>query len=211
NIRSVGRSRFSGMLHALLLLAIVLGLGPLAAQIPHAALAGILVKVGWDIIDWSYLKNAHRGPRWDLLLMALVLGLTVFVDLITAVAVGVVLGSIAYVRQVAQVQIKAIIDLPLALDSDEEADLLERAGGRVQVFDFGGPLSFAAAADVGHHVRERSRKHDTEVLILDFSRVPFMDVSAARAVETIACDARHMGRTVYCTGLRDEVRQVLSG
>jgi SulP family sulfate permease len=211
NIRTGGRTRLSGMVHALLLLAIVLGLGPLAAQVPHAALAGILVKVGWDIIDWSYLKNAHRGPRWDLLLMALVLCLTVFVDLITAVAVGVVLGSIAYVRQVAQAQIKAILDMPPALDSDEEAALLERAQGRVHIFDLGGPLSFGAAADLGHHVRERSRKNQTEVLILDFARVPFIDVSAARAVETIACDAKQMGRTVYCTGIRDEVRNVLTG
>src|SRR5690606_13217156 len=151
NRRTGGRTRLSGMLHALLLLAVVLGLGPLAARIPHAALAGILVKVGWDIIDWSYLKNAHRGPRWDLLLMAAVLALTVFVDLITAVAVGVVLASIAYVRQVAQAQITAIVDLPPALDSEEEAELLQRAGGRVHVFDFGGPLSFGAAADLGHH------------------------------------------------------------
>ena len=211
NIRTGGKTRLSGMLHALLLLAIVLGLGPLAAQIPHAALAAILVKVGWDIIDWSYLKNAHRGPRWDLLLMAIVLGLTVFVDLITAVAVGVVLGSIAYVRQVAQAQIRAIVEMPPHLDSDEEAALLARAEGRIHVFDFGGPLSFGAAADVGHHVRERSRKNRTEVLILDFSRVPFIDVSAARAVETITCDAKQMGKTVLCAGIRDEVRSVLAG
>lgn len=211
NIRTGGKTRLSGMVHALLLLAIALGLGPFAAQIPHAALAGILVKVGWDIIDWSYLRNAHRGPRWDLLLMALVLGLTVFVDLITAVAVGVVLGSIAYVRQVAQAQIRAILDMPPNLDSDEEAALLARSGGRVQVFDFGGPLSFGAAADLGHHVRERARNGGTEVLILDFSRVPFIDVSAARAVEAITCDAKHAGKTVYCTGMRDDVRRVLSG
>ena len=211
NIRTGGRTRLAGMVHALVLLAIVLGLGPLASQIPHAALAGILVKIGWDIIDWSYLKNAHRGPRWDLLLMVLVLGLTVFVDLITAVAVGVVLGAIAYVRQVAAVQIKSIIDLPPEADSPEEAELLERAGGRVQVFDFGGPLSFGAAADLGHHVRECSLRNSTDVLILDFSRVPFLDVSAARAVETIACDAKHSGRTVYCTGLSAPVQQVLAG
>ena len=211
NIRTGGRTRISGMVHALVLLAVVLGLGPLASQIPHAALAGILVKVGWDIIDWSYLKNAHRGPRWDLLLMALVLGLTVFVDLITAVAVGVVLGAIAYVRQVAAVQIKTIVDLPPVMDSAEEADLLARAQGRVHVFDFGGPLSFGAAADLGHHVRQRSLRNATEVLILDFSRVPFLDVSAARAVETIACDAKQMGRTVYCAGLCDAVQQVLAG
>src|SRR5690606_2734326 len=152
NIRTGGKTPISGMLHSLLLLAIVLGLGPLAAQIPHAALAAILIKVGWDIIDWSYLKNAHRGPRWDLLLMAGVLGLTVFVDLITAVIAGVVLASIAYVRQVAHAQIKAITELPASLDSDEEEELLSRANGRVSVFDFGGPLSFGAAADLGHHV-----------------------------------------------------------
>jgi len=210
NIRTGGRTRLSGMLHALLLLAVVLGLGPLASQIPHAALAGILVKVGWDIIDWSYLRNAHRGPRWDLLLMALVLCLTVFVDLITAVATGVVLAALGYVRQVAEEQIRVIRDLRFEPDSDEEADLLRRARGRVQVFDFGGPLSFGAAADLGHQVRERS-KHGTAALVLDFSSVPFMDVSAARAVETIACDAAAAGKRVYVTGLRDEVADVLEG
>ncbi|MBN1240166.1 MAG: SulP family inorganic anion transporter [Gammaproteobacteria bacterium] len=211
NIRTGGKTPISGMLHALLLLAIVLGLAPLASRIPHAALAGILVKVGWDIIDWSYLKNAHRGPRWDLILMALVLGLTVFVDLITAVVAGVVLASIAYVRQVAQAQIRAITELPASLDSDEEEALLAKAKGRVSVFDFGGPLSFGAAADLGHHVRERTLKRGTEALVLDFGRVPFMDVSAARAVETIACDARHAGRRVYCSGVREEVQKVLAG
>jgi len=210
NIRTGGRTRISGMLHALLLLAIVLGLGPLASQIPHAALAGILVKVGWDIIDWSYLKNAHRGPRWDLLLMALVLGLTVFVDLISAVAAGVVLAALGYVRQVAEEQIRAIRDMRFEPDTEEEADLLRRAKGRVHVFDFGGPLSFGAAADLGHTVRERSKKR-TAALVLDFSSVPFMDVSAARAVETIACDATAAGKHVYVTGLKEEVSKVLSG
>ena len=75
NIRSGGKTRVSGMVHALLLLTIVLGLGPLASNIPLAVLAGILVKVGLDIIDWSYIKRANHGPRWDLALMVLVLSL----------------------------------------------------------------------------------------------------------------------------------------
>jgi SulP family sulfate permease len=79
------------------------------------------------------------------------------------------------------------------------------------VFDFGGPLSFGAAADLGHHVRERALKNGTQALILDFSRVPFMDVSAARAVETIACDARLSGKQIFCSGIREEVERVLSG
>ena len=70
NIRTGGQTRISGMLHSLLLLAIVISLAPLAKLIPHAALAGILIKVGYDIIDVAYLKRAHRGPRLDLILMA---------------------------------------------------------------------------------------------------------------------------------------------
>jgi SulP family sulfate permease len=208
NIRAGGHSRLSGMLHSLLLLAVVLGLGPVAATIPHAALAGILVKVGVDIIDWSYLSKAHRGPRWDFGLMALVLGLTVFKDLITAVAAGVVLAALAFVRQVAQSQLKLLQSLPEHLDDPEEAALLREARGRVTVFDFGGPLSFGAAADVGHHVRVVSKDH-AEAIILDFARVPFIDVSAARAVETVACDGKRVGKHVYITGANPEVRKTL--
>lgn len=210
NIRTGGRTQISGMVHALVLLAIVLGLGPLAAKIPHAALAGILVKVGWDIIDWRYLKSAHRGPRWDLALMVLVLGLTVFVDLITAVAVGVVLAAIAYVRQVAEVQTRAIAEMPPALDSSEERELHEQAGGRISVFDFGGPLSFGAAADLGHHVRQRTLKQSNDILVLDFARVPFIDVSAALAIETVALDAAQAGKKVLCSGMKPELERVLA-
>ena len=78
------------------------------------------------------------------------------------------------------------------------------------MFDYGGPLSFGAAADLGLQVRERV-KHKGDAIILDFSRIPFVDVSAARAVETIICDARHAGRIVYVTGMNDEVKNMLTG
>ena len=110
NIRTGGQTRISGMLHSVLLLAIVISLAPLAELIPHAALASILIKVGYDIIDVAYLKRAHRGPRLDLALMALVLLLTVFVDLITAVAAGVVVASLAFVKQLADEQLKKFSD-----------------------------------------------------------------------------------------------------
>lgn len=210
NIRTGGQTKISGMLHSLLLLAVVVSLAPLASQIPHAVLAGILVKVGYDIIDVSYLKRAHRGPRWDLALMVLVLGLTVFVDLITAVAAGVVLAALAFVKKMADDQLAAFGEATPRIITDEERALLDRAGGRVTVFDFGGPLSFGAAADVGHHVRERVRDK-AGAIVLDFSRVPFIDVSAARAVETIACDAKHVGKVVYVSGISKKVRDVLSG
>ncbi|GAB4573534.1 MAG: SulP family inorganic anion transporter [Rhodothalassiaceae bacterium] len=210
NIRAGGRTRLSGAIHSLLLLAIVLGLGPLAANIPHAALAGILVKVGYDIVDWKYLRRAHKGPRWDLVLMLLVLGLTVFVDLITAVAIGVVLAALAFIRQLARQQMERLSTIPLRELSEEEAALVREARGRLIIFDFGGPLSFGAAADLGHHVRERT-KNGASVMLLDFSRVPFLDLSAAYAVETVLKDAAGSRKHVLVSGLNDEVRSVLEG
>ncbi|MEL0632950.1 SulP family inorganic anion transporter [Pseudoalteromonas carrageenovora] len=209
NIRSGGKERLSGMIHSLVLLAVILGLSPLASQIPHAVLAGILVKVGLDIVDWSYLKRAHKGPRWDFALMLLVLGLTVFVDLITAVGVGVVLAALAFVRQIAQIQLEQLNNLPENLEDEAENALLKQAKDKVLLFSFGGPLSFGAAADVGHHVRE-SVKPGSKVLILDFSRVPTMDVSAAMAVETVTIDALSSGRSLYICGANQAVQHVLN-
>ena len=214
NIRTGGVTKISGMLHSLLLLAVVLILAPLASKIPHAVLAGILVKVGYDIIDLSYLRRAHRGPRFDLALMVMVLSLTVFVDLITAVVAGVVVAAVAFVKQVADAQLAAAAgesdDSKQSL-SDAETALLQECGDRLTYFDFGGPLSFGAAADLGHHVRERiSQKHHTS-LVLDFGRVPFMDVSAVRAVETIAQDAAHAGKHLYVCGINDDVAANFEG
>lgn len=208
NIRCGGQERLSGMVHALVLVAVVLGLSPLASAIPHAVLAGILVKVGLDIVDWAYIKRAHNGPRWDFALMVLVLGLTVFVDLITAVGVGVVLAALAYVRQIAQIQIEELKKIPDTLNDPDENALLAKADGKVSIFSFGGPLSFGAAADVGHHVRERV-KPGSRVLILDFTRVPTIDVSAAMAVETVTSDAKNSGRQLMMCGANEAVQTVL--
>ena len=156
------------MLHSLVLLAIVLSLSPLASQIPHAVLAGILVKVGYDIMDFAYLKRAHKGPRWDLVLMTAVLTLTVFVDLITAVAVGVVMAALAFVKRLADLQLKEVVVEQRNTGTEEELALLESTNNKVTLFDFLGPLSFGAAADLGHTVREKVQEH-TSAIVLDFS------------------------------------------
>ena len=88
NVKSGGKTPISGMIHALVLLIIVLRAGELTAKIPHAVLAGILIKVGIDIIDWSFLKRAHQISLKATGLMYIVIFLTVFVDLITAVGGG---------------------------------------------------------------------------------------------------------------------------
>ena len=212
NIRTGGLTKLSGITHSILLLAVVVSLGPLASQIPHAVLAGILVKTGYDIIDFAYIKRAHKGPRWDLVLMVLVVLLTVFVDLITAVMAGVVMAALAFVKEISDAQLKALGDLDnnsLTLElTEEEVALLESVDNKISLFDFGGPLSFGAAADAGHHVREKSK--GISALILDFSRVPHVDVSAARAVETIGSDAHAANKEVFVSGMSDDVRTMLS-
>jgi SulP family sulfate permease len=213
NIRTGGSTKISGMVHSLLLLAIVIALAPLAASIPHTVLAGILIKTGYDIVDRAYILKAHRGPRWDLALMLMVLGLTVFVDLITAVLAGVVLASLAFVKQIADEQLKQLRDITkdgLAINfSEEEAELMTHSHHRINVFDFDGPLSFGAAADVGHQVREKS-EGVSEVMIFDFAQVPFIDVSAARAVETITNDGKMSNKLVYISGMNDAIRTMLT-
>ncbi len=210
NIQAGGQTKISGMLHSVLLIAVVISLAPLAEQIPHAVLAGILIKVGYDIIDFAYLKRSHHGPRLDLVLMAMVLLMTVFVDLITAVAAGVVLAALGFIKQLADQQLKQLSgeDTSTLVITDEERELLAKVRDRVTMFDFGGPLSFGAAADMGHQVRQRI-KGKTRAIILDFSRVPFIDVSAARAVETVIRDAYDMGKVVYETGMNADVRKTL--
>ena len=100
NIKSGGQSNLSGMIHSILLLGLVLGLAPLVKIIPNAILAGILIKIGWDIIDWGYIKNYEKGKKTDYCLMILVLFLTIFTDLIIAVFSGILLyWTIIFVKK----------------------------------------------------------------------------------------------------------------
>ena len=167
-------------------------------------------KVGYDIIDVAYLKRAHKGPRWDLILMVVVLVLTVFVDLITAVAVGVVLAALAFVKQTADEQLKSLSSVEPMTDHPEELALLREAKGRVTMFEFGGPLSFGAAADLGHQVRDKW-KDGQAALIMDFSRAPNIDLSAIKAIETIAEDAELAGKQLLIAGASGEINDLLHG
>ena len=96
NIRAGGVTPVSGALYALLLLFLMLGLGRYVEPIPHAVLAGILIKVGWDVVDWRLLTRVHRLRREHLIVMMITLGLTVFVDLVTAVAIGLIAAGMVH-------------------------------------------------------------------------------------------------------------------
>jgi sulfate permease, SulP family len=210
NVRSGGQTPISGMLHAVILLALVLGLGPLAASIPHAVLAGILISVGIDIIDWRFLRRMRTAPRSGVLIMFLVLGLTVFVDLIMAVAVGIVVASLLFVNRMSGMQLGSIqaADGDLAevpLTKDEEM-LLSRHAKEVMLYKLAGPMSFGAAKGI---TRRLVCSDTYKVLMLDLSEVTFVDTSAGLALETVVINARDQGKEVFLVGMRVPVRKIL--
>ena len=113
NIRAGGKTQVSGALRAVVVLALLLGLGRYVEPIPHAVLAGILMKVGWDIIDWRMLTRMHRMRREHLFVMLLTLALTIFVDLVTAVAIGLIAAGVAHARQLERLELDSVVSVPL--------------------------------------------------------------------------------------------------
>lgn len=211
NIRAGGSSPLSGMIHAVLLLAVVLGLGRYASHIPYAALAGVLIKVGLDVIDWAYLRRLRHSPLSGTMLMLVVLTLTVLTDVITAVAAGMVMASLRFVKEMADLQLESIKHYSAGTEnsalSEAEARILHDCKGRVLLLHFVGPLSFGAANGV---VRRAATLDPHEVMILDLSDVPSIDLSAAMALENIIRGSRSRNEEVILVGLNRRVVRLFS-
>ena len=213
NVKSGGKTPISGMIHALVLLIIVLRAGELTSNIPQAVLAGILIKVGIDIIDWSFLKRAHKISLKATGLMYMVLFLTVFVDLITAVAAGVFFANLLTIKSLSDIQsghVRAIVNPD---DDDDDADLsmsekhlLKQAKGKILLFNLSGPMSFGAAKTISQRMGI-IRKY--EVLILDLSDVPLLGVTASLAIENMIKDARANNRQMFLVGAKGKVKRRL--
>ncbi|HDH53178.1 MAG TPA: SulP family inorganic anion transporter [Nitrospirae bacterium] len=211
NIRAGGKTPISGALHALVLLSVVLGAGKYAKYIPHVVLTGILIKVGTDIIDWSFFRRLHRTPRTAVLLMFTVLFITVFVDLITSVAVGLVAASLLLVQRMADLQLKSIQAITEPGDEsplcEEAMSILRAAKGRILLYHLSGPLSFGAAKDMAQRL---NMIDDYEVMILDMSNVPTIDFTTSVSIEDMIRGAQAEGHHVLLSGAQPVVRDILA-
>ena len=213
NVKTGGKTPISGMVHALVLLIIVLQAGELTANIPQAVLAGILIKVGIDIIDWSFIRRAHQISLKATGLMYLVLLLTVFVDLITAVAAGVFFANLLTIKSLSDIQsghVRAITN-PEVEDDDAalsmaEKYLLKKAKDKILLFNLSGPMSFGAAKTISQRMGIVKKY---KVLILDLTDVPLLGVTASLAIENMIKDACQNDREVFVVGATGKVRQRL--
>ncbi len=211
NVKAGGQTPLSGATHALVLLAIALGAGALASNIPHAVLAGILIKVGIDIIDWDYLRGLRNAPKAGVTMMFVVLAMTVLVDLIIAVATGMVMASMIFMKRHTDLQLQSIKairevdeDSPL---SPEEAAIFQQAQGRIMMLHLGGPMSFGAAKGMA---RLLAQFDEYDILILELTDMPQIDFTASRALYDMVFDAKAMGREVFLVGARPRVADMLT-
>ena len=187
NIRAGGNSPVSGVVCAGVLLALVLGIGWVAEPVPLAALSGVLIKAGWDIIDWRLIVRVRHVRREYVVVMLFTMLLTVFVDLITAIILGLIMAGFARARQSEQRELGSVRSVPILdreffgdNDDDTQGDKFR---ARVGLLDLRGQFSFASASQLAWMVGADIEEH--EVVILDFSNTVDMDDSAALVMERL--------------------------
>jgi sulfate permease, SulP family len=207
NIEAGGRTRISGVIHALFLLAVLLGLSNLVQYIPNAVLAGILLGAGLGCIDFRGLSHLGKVPRSDAAVLLVVLGLTVFAGLIVAVAVGLVIASLIFMKNVADISER---QTALSLLADEpwvdEVDIPAIYRDRLLVKHVEGPLFFGFARGF---LDIAARAAGGRLLVLRMDRVKLMDQSGAYALHDAIVDLTSSGMRVVLVGLPLAERDIL--
>ncbi|MEQ9548600.1 MAG: SulP family inorganic anion transporter [Coleofasciculus sp. G3-WIS-01] len=210
NIQTGARTAVSGLTRALILLVVILGAANLTAWIPMAVLAGIALKVGIDIIDWGFLKRAHQVSIKAAMIMYGVIILTVFVDLIVAVGVGVFVANLLTIERLSKVQandVKTITDADDAIQmSAEEKELIDQTDGRILLFHLSGPMIFGVSKAIS---RQHNAMADHDVLIVDLSDVPHLGVTSSLAIENAIQEAIDKGRQVFIVGATGQIKRRL--
>ncbi|MEE9424455.1 MAG: STAS domain-containing protein, partial [Methylococcales bacterium] len=193
------------------LLLVLLGAGTYARLIPLPVLAGILITVGFGIIDYKGLKHLLRVPRADAVILIVVLTLTVFVDLLQAVAVGMVLASILFMKKMSDVAegkaaIGSIADFHREEAWSDELLIPEELQDKIYIKHFDGPIFFGFASKFQEMTRAMP---DVNIVIMRMRRVPYIDQSGIYAIEDAVMELQGKGVTVLMTGMQEQPKDML--
>ena len=213
NARAGGRTFASGVISVGILVVLVLMLGEYVASIPNAVLAGILVKVALDTIDWRFVTRIHRVQREHMVVMLLTLGLTVFLDLVAAVAVGMIAAAVTSSRQFEKLEMDSVVSVPIldqvffeTVDDDDDVDMFT---ARVGLVALRGTFTVASSSKLIDTIGEDIREH--EVVILDFTDTVYIDDSAALVVEQLIETSFSYDTQCIVMGLQGMPAQNLQG
>ena len=212
NINAGGRTRLSGAMHGLFLLTVLLGLGKLAAHIPLSVLAGLLIPIGFKIIDFKGLKHLKVVPRADAIVLIIVLLITTFGSLINAVGIGVALASLLFMKQSSDLA-KNGLDVGPVADFDgskpwqDELEFYEKYKDKVIIKHLYGPFFFGFTSHFKDEIK--NLQNDIKALIIRMDRVPYIDQSGLYALEEAVFDLRAQDIEVIVTGLKEQPRDQL--
>ena len=207
NIRNGGTSPLAGVVHSVTLILIVLFLAPLATDVPLAVLAAILFVVAWNMSEVKHvIKLLKRAPRADVVILLATFFLTVFVDLVVAVNIGVILATLHFLlRMAASVEVQQQTDEHLIQELGEQN--LSSLPAGVLVYAVEGPFFFGAVDNFEFALANTHT--DPKVLILRLRWVPFMDVTGLQALEEAIIDLHKRGVRVMITGAKPSVEEKL--
>ncbi|MBL4763447.1 MAG: SulP family inorganic anion transporter, partial [Gammaproteobacteria bacterium] len=209
NVRAGGDGPLSGVVHTAILFSAVLGLGALFENIPLTALSAVLIKVGIDIVDWPFLARIRQLPRFTVGLMLVVLLLTVFVDLITAVFVGVFLKNLMLLDRLSSLELGHV----MVADSDsensglceEEKRQLKSIGEEAVLLRITGPLSYAVSRGV---VQRFNSMKQARIFLIDLSSASIIGVTTLLAIERLIKSALARGTEVRLIDSEEKHRKV---
>jgi SulP family sulfate permease len=213
NIRSGAKSPVAGVLHAVFVLVFMLVAAPLAANVPLASLAAVLVVVAWNMSEIGRIRALLSAPIGDILVLILTFALTVLVDLTFAIEVGVVLAAILFMHRMAQVVTVQHGASPIETDVDDFAaangfaDQRARLPEGVEVFQLRGPLFFGAAGVLADVLDRLGRP--PRIFIVRMREVPLIDASGVGALREFVRRCRSHGTTVIVTGVQPQPRRIL--
>ncbi len=202
-IQAGSRTALAGLVRVAVLVIVVFWASGLTAYIPLAVLAGIAFKVGVDIIDWKFLRRVHLISRKGALITYGVIALTVFVDLIVAVGLGLFVANVITITRLSELHAEDVSlvsdpDLDNSLEMTEhDKDMLRIANGRVLLLHLRGTLIFGVSRVI---TQQSAVINDSYVLIVDLTDVNHIGVSAALALEQTIHDMLRAEREVYLVG-----------
>ena len=207
NINGGGKTRLSGIIHGLFLLAVLFGLGSLAAYIPLSVLAGLLIPIGFKIIDIKGLKHLLRVPKADAVVLVLVLLVTTFGSLIQAVGIGVALASILFMKKASDLGEKGIVSEKMESLEDEkpwqdELPFYNSFKDKILIKHLSGPLFFGFTAHLKNQIALID--NNIKVLIIRMDKVPLIDQSGLYALEDIVFDLEKRGVQVLFVNLQEQ-------
>ncbi|WP_461205976.1 SulP family inorganic anion transporter [Clostridium sp. DL1XJH146] len=214
NVKNGGRTPIAGMVHAVTILLIMVLFMPLAKMIPLSALAAVLIIVSFNMVEWDEFEALFKSPKSDVIVLLVTFAITVLIDLVKAIEIGIVLASFLFMKRMADVSSVSMTNMDASEDNDDgkDFDFIKesnkiKTADNVQIYEINGPFFFGAADKFIEATSQIGLK--TNTLIIRMRNVPAMDATALHAFKRIVfmCRRRHI--KIVISGINEQPLKVL--